>query len=112
MNWHDSVETVRGNLWIVGGVVGRLIFHGREAQASRRRFWDRELRSELLVAIDMAFVGKAIASGIGLSVEAAAGAVRPISAHIFLLRDFLQHTTNYSRAMIGSSPYCDTEASP
>lgn len=78
VNVHDWIEAARNNVWwIVAGVVGRMMFHGREAQAGRRRFWGKELPFELLIAVGMAFVGKALAAWCALPPElatAAAGA--------------------------------------
>jgi len=82
MDWHAWAESLRANIWwIVSGIVGRMMFHGREAQAGRRRFWGKELPFELLVAIGMAFIGKALAGYFGLSAETAT-AVAGIAAYL------------------------------
>nr|WP_281392419.1 phage holin family protein [Sphingobium jiangsuense] len=66
---------VRANIWwIIAGIGGRMIFHGREAQAGRRHFWGKELPFEMLVAVGMAFVGKAVATYSGLGPEPATAA--------------------------------------
>lgn len=65
--------------WIVAGLFGRLMFHSREAQAGRRRFWGRELPFELLLAVGMGMIGNAICAYFGIVPEAAAGVVSAVA---------------------------------
>lgn len=72
MSWDEWIAVIRANIWwIAAGILGRMIFHGREAQAGRRKFWGKELPFELLIAVGMAFVGKAAATYSGLGPEPA-----------------------------------------
>lgn len=75
MQWDDWLAIARANAaWIIAGVTGRMIFHGREVQAGRRRFWGWVLPFELLIAIGMAFLGKSAAEYFGLTMEHATAA--------------------------------------
>ena len=68
MSWQDVIEATKQHFWwIVAGVIGRMMFHGAEARAGRRPFWGRELPFELVMAVGMAFVGKAFAAWWGLT---------------------------------------------
>lgn len=82
MSWDEWLAIVRANIWwIVAGMGGRMIFHGREAQAGRRRFWGKELPFEMLIAVGMAFVGKAAAGYAGLGAEPAT-AIAGVAAYL------------------------------
>lgn len=81
VNWQDWTDAMRGNWWVIAGFVGRMMFHGREAQAGRRRFWGKELPFELLIAVGMAFVGKAAAGWFGLGIEPST-AVAGVAAYL------------------------------
>jgi hypothetical protein len=75
VDWQQWVETVRLNIWwLLAGLMGRMMFHGREAQAGRRKFWGKELPFEVLIAVGMAFLGKAAAGYFDLPAEAATAA--------------------------------------
>jgi hypothetical protein len=75
VDWQGWLETVRLNIWwLLAGLMGRMMFHGREAQAGRRKFWGKELPFEMLIAIGMAFLGKAAAGYFDLSAEIATAA--------------------------------------
>jgi len=58
-----------------------MIFHGKEAQAGRRRFWGKELPFEMRIAVGMVFVGKAGAVYAGLGVEPAT-AIAGVAAYL------------------------------
>lgn len=65
--------------WIAAGVAGRLMFHGREAQAGRRHFWGRELPFELLIAIGMGLVGNAVCAWLKIAGPDSAGVISAIA---------------------------------
>jgi len=46
--------------WLAPGIVGRLMFHSKEVQAGRRRFWGRELPFETFIALGMGMIGYSI----------------------------------------------------
>lgn len=76
----ELVEIARAHFWwIVAGLAGRLMFHGREAQAGRRRFWGRELPFELLIAIGMGLVGYSSCAWLHLDGPVSAGVVSAIA---------------------------------
>lgn len=46
--------------WVAPGIIGRMMFHSREVQAGRRRFWGRELPFEMLIALGMGMIGYSV----------------------------------------------------
>lgn len=76
----DWVEAVRSQFWwIMAGMAGRLMFHTREAQAGRRRFWGRELPFELIIAVAMGLIGYAVGEYLELSGPVTAGLISALS---------------------------------
>ena len=65
--------------WIAAGLFGRLMFHSREVQAGRRRFWGRELPFELLFAVGIGLIGNAICAYFKLDGAASAGVVSAVA---------------------------------
>lgn len=59
---------------VAAALMGRLVFHGTEVKAKRRRFFGRELWLEFPIVVAMAVLAEAIASRLGWSHEAATGA--------------------------------------
>ncbi|MGY0794273.1 phage holin family protein [Azospirillum argentinense] len=62
--WRETI--VGGALAVALAIVGRLMFHARQVQAGRRRFFSPHLVWELPVAIATGLIGKGIASYYGL----------------------------------------------
>lgn len=75
--WIDGVLNVAS--WLAPGMVGRMMFHSREVQAGRRRFWGRELPFETAIAVGMAMIGNSIAAYLHLPGPVAAGLIGAIS---------------------------------
>jgi hypothetical protein len=76
----DIYETVSNKFWwIMAGVIGRLMFHSREAQAGRRSFWGRELPFELVVAVSMGLIGYSVCAYFKLEGPVSAGVVSAIA---------------------------------
>lgn len=65
--------------WIVAALGGRLLFHSREAQAGRRRFWGRELPFELLVAVGMGLIGYSLCAWLDLAGPVSAGVISAVA---------------------------------
>lgn len=83
-DWHGFVtsllELLRTHVWwIVAGMTGRLMFHSREAQAGRRRFWGRELPFELFLAIGMGMAGNSLCAYFAIAGAASAGVVSTVA---------------------------------
>lgn len=80
MGLDHFLEAARSHLWwIVAGIAGRLMFHSREVQAGRRRFWGRELPFELLVAVGMGLIGSSLCAYFAISSPASAGVVSAVA---------------------------------
>ncbi len=74
------IESIRENgVWILAGLVGRMMFHAREAQAGRRTFWGRELPFELMLAIGMGLVGYSACAWFELNGPISAGVISAIA---------------------------------
>ena len=80
MDMDALIAAARENLtWIFVSIVGRLMFHGREAQAGRRRFWGRELPFELIVAVGMGMIGNALCAYLKLDGAVSIGVVSAVA---------------------------------
>lgn len=80
MDFEQLWGAARDHLWwLAAGLVGRIMFHTREAQAGNRRFWGRELPFELLVAVGMGMIGYAICSYFKIDGAASAGVVSAVA---------------------------------
>lgn len=64
--------------WLFAAAVGRMMFHSREVQAGRRRFWGRELLIELPIAIGMGLVGHSLCAWLALPGAVSAGLISAI----------------------------------
>lgn len=74
------LESLRPHFWwIVAGIGGRMMFHSREAQAGRRRFFGRELPFELFMAIGMGLIGYSCCAWFKLDGAVSAGAVSAVA---------------------------------
>ncbi len=51
---------------VIGGLMGRLMWHVGEVRQGKRRFFGKEILWEIPVAVGMAMVGEAVASYFGL----------------------------------------------
>lgn len=54
-------------LWLGPGIFGRMIFHMRQVQSGRRRFFGPDLLIELPVAIGMGYLGHLAAQWTGMA---------------------------------------------
>lgn len=72
---HGALVILENLWWLLAATVGRMMFHGREAQAGRRKFWGRELPFELLIAIGMGLIGYSACAWLSLSGPVSAGAI-------------------------------------
>ncbi len=77
---NELIEAARNQFWwIVAGIAGRLMFHGREAQAGRRKFWGREMPFELLIAVAMGLVGSSLCAWLALDGAVSSGVVSAVA---------------------------------
>lgn len=61
LDMKEVVESAANNgWWIIPGIAGRMMFHGREVQEGRRKFWGKELPFEILIAIGMGMIGYSV----------------------------------------------------
>lgn len=75
-DWTETMMAALAKAWPLGaGVIGRLMFHTREAQAGRRRFWGRELLFELPMAVGMSLIGYSLSQWLALPGPVAAGVI-------------------------------------
>mgnify|MGYP002882526481 CR=1 FL=1 len=75
-DWFERAFAALANAWPLGaGLLGRLMFHTREAQAGRRRFWGRELLFELPMAIGMSLIGYSLGEWLSLPGAVSAGMI-------------------------------------
>ncbi|WP_257556393.1 phage holin family protein [Sphingobium sp. CFD-2] len=65
--------------WLAPGIVGRLMFHSKEVQAGRRRFWGREMLPETFIAVGMAMIGNALGTYWDLPGPVSAGLIGALS---------------------------------
>lgn len=73
---NEIVDAVRQHVWwLAAGLIGRIMFHSREAQAGRRRFWGRELPFEVLLAVGMGLIGSSLCAWFNLDGTVATGVV-------------------------------------
>ena len=80
MTFAEFYEAASNKLWwILAGATGRLMFHTREAQAGRRKFWGRELPFELAVAVGMGLIGYSVCAYFKLDGPVSAGVVSAIA---------------------------------
>ena len=64
--------------WFLAAAVGRMMFHSREAQAGRRRFWGRELPFELVIAFGMGLPAYSVCAWLDLTGGQSAGLISAI----------------------------------
>lgn len=80
MTLAEIFDTISNKFWwITAGAVGRLMFHSREAQAGRRKFWGRELPFELIVAVSMGLIGYSFCAYFKLEGPVSAGVVSAVA---------------------------------
>lgn len=80
MGMTELLAVARDHIWwIIAGLAGRLMFHSREVQAGRRRFWGRELPFELLLAVGMGLIGYSLCAYYSISGAASAGLISAIA---------------------------------
>ena len=80
LDMKEVVDAAANNgWWLAPGVIGRMMFHSREVQAGRRRFWGKDLPFELLIAIGMSMIGYSLSVYLGLAGTVAAGLIGAIA---------------------------------
>lgn len=75
---HGAQLILENLWWMVAAMAGRLMFHGHEAQAGRRRFWGRELPFEIVVASGMGLIGYSACAWLDLPGPVSAGVIGAI----------------------------------
>lgn len=107
MAWFKALNTATQGflLTVFAAAAGRVMYHTREVQAGRRRFWSWNLLGEAPIAVGMGLIAAAIGDYLGLT-EIVSRGVACFIAFLGppLLQDGISFVREFARVKAGLPP--------